>query len=91
MAISLTILTMGEQLVPDELWAAIQPPSQGRPALDGRPAVLGGIIYVLRAGCPDGCSPAEELGCGSGVTCWRLRDCVEARESLGPVIGPPCR
>jgi transposase len=52
MAISLTTLTMGEQLVPDELWAAIQRhPKGGRPWMDGR-AVLGGIIYVLRAGVP---------------------------------------
>jgi transposase len=38
-------------------------------------AVLGGIIYVLRAGVPWRLLPARELGCGSGVTCWRrLRD-----------------
>jgi transposase len=37
--------------------------------------VLGGIIYVLRAGVPWRLLPAKELGCGSGVTCWRrLRD-----------------
>jgi transposase len=31
--------------------------------------VLGGIIYVLRAGVPWRLLPAKELGCGSGVTC----------------------
>ena len=37
--------------------------------------MLGGIIYVLRAGVPWRLLPARELGCGSGVTCWRrLRD-----------------
>jgi transposase len=33
--------------------------------------VLGGIIDVLRAGVPWRLLPARELGCGSGVTCWR--------------------
>ena len=37
--------------------------------------MLGGIIYVLRAGVPWRLLPARELGCGSPVTCWRrLRD-----------------
>jgi transposase len=37
--------------------------------------VLGGIIYVLRAGVPWQPLPAKELGCSSPVTCWRrLRD-----------------
>jgi transposase len=73
---------MAEQLVPEEVWAAIQPllppkrphPKGGRPWIQDR-AVLGGIIYVLRAGVPWRLLPARELGCGSGVTCWRrLRD-----------------
>jgi transposase len=57
-------LTMAAQLVPDELWEAIRPllppkrphPNGGRPWIDDR-AVLGGIIYVLRAGVPGGCCP----------------------------------
>ena len=37
-------------------------------------AALGGIIFVLRTGMPWRLLP-KELGCGSGVTCWRrLRD-----------------
>ena len=45
------------------------------PALVEDRAVLGGIIYVLRGGVPWRLLPAGELGCGSGVTCWRrLRD-----------------
>jgi transposase len=55
----MTTPTMAEQLVPDEIWDAIQPllpakpphPQGGRPWIEDR-AVLGGIIYVLRAGVP---------------------------------------
>ncbi len=37
--------------------------------------MLGGIVYVPRAGVPWRLLPAKELGCGSGATCWRrLRD-----------------
>jgi transposase len=58
----MTTPTMAEQLVPDEVWAAIQPLLPAKPphAKGGRPwiedrAVLGGIIYVLRARVPCGC------------------------------------
>src|SRR5215207_6553930 len=68
---------MSEPLVPDDLWKAIEPllpqePSKrkgGRPRAPNR-AVLGGIIFVLRTGCPWRLLP-KELGCGSGTTCWR--------------------
>jgi transposase len=92
MATSSTTLPMAEQLVPDEVWAAIEPllppkrphPKGGRPWIEDR-AVLGGIIYVLRAGVPWRLLPAKELGCGSGVTCWR-------RLATGkpPAFGRPC-
>ena len=50
----MTTPTMAEQLVPDEVWDAIQPllppkpphPKGGRPWIEDR-GVLGGIIYVL--------------------------------------------
>ena len=65
-------------LVPDELWEAIEPllprhkvrPGQrGRPPVDDR-ACLTGIVFVLRSGIPWELLP-QEMGCGSGVTCWR--------------------
>ena len=48
-------------------------PRGGRPRVPDR-ACLTGIVYVLRAGIPWELLP-QEMGCGSGVTCWRrLRD-----------------
>ena len=45
----------------------------GRPRIADR-AVLTGTVYVLKSGVPWRMLP-KELGCGSGVTCWRrLRD-----------------
>ncbi len=76
---------MAFTLVPDRLWNEIEPllprerpkPNGGRPPVDNR-ACLTGIVYVLRTGMPWRFVPAE-LGCGSGVTCWRrLRDWTKA-------------
>ncbi|MDP9365456.1 MAG: IS5 family transposase [Chloroflexota bacterium] len=72
---------MRAPLVPDALWEAIEPllpkeppkPKGGRPRIPDR-AALTGIVFVLRTGCPWRLLP-NELGCGSGTTCWRrLRD-----------------
>jgi len=72
-------------LVPDDLWEAIEPllpkelpkPKGGRPRVSDR-AALGGIVFVLRTGCPWRLVPSA-LGCGSGITCWRrLRDWQQA-------------
>jgi transposase len=72
---------MAKQLVSDELWAVVRPllppaparPKGGRPRIADR-AALTGILFVLRSGIPWELLPAE-LGCGSGMTCWRrLRD-----------------
>lgn len=68
---------MGKELVSDELWKIIKPllpsetskPKSGRPRVPDR-AALSGIVFVLRTGIPWGMLP-NELGFGSGVTCWR--------------------
>jgi transposase len=68
--------------VPDELWACIAevlPVRQrryrrpGRKRLDDR-ACLNGILFVLATGIAWKDLP-QQLGYGSGMTCWRrLRD-----------------
>src|SRR5215216_1138738 len=67
-----------EELVPDGLWAEVAPllpapPPRPRGGCRRVPYrnVLAGIVYVLRTGVPWRYLPARELGCGSGVTCWR--------------------
>ena len=76
---------MARELVTDELWEVIEPllppeppkPEGGRPRVDDR-AALSGIIFVLKSGIPWEMLP-QEMGCGSGVTCWRrLREWQEA-------------
>jgi transposase len=68
---------MAKELVSDELWAVIQPllpppkpkPKGGRPPIPDR-KVLTGILFVLMTGIPWEMLP-KEMGCGSGMTCWR--------------------
>src|SRR5215207_6386945 len=68
---------MAKELVSDELWEIVEPllpeespkPQGGRPRLDDR-AALTGIVLVLKSGIPWEMLP-KEMGCGSGVTCWR--------------------
>jgi transposase len=76
---------MSKPLVSDELWEIIAPllppeppkPKGGRPRVPDR-AALTGIVFVLRSGIPWELLP-QEMGCGSGVTCWRrLRDWQQA-------------
>ncbi|WP_139284296.1 IS5 family transposase [Salinicola sp. LHM] len=76
---------MTSKIVSDELWIIVEPllPEPRTGARGGRPpisnrAALTGIIFVLRSGIPWRMLPLE-MGCGSGVTCWRrLRDWQQA-------------
>jgi transposase len=76
---------MAVELVSEDLWNLIEPllpvprpkPKGGRPRVPDR-ACLRGIMFVLRGGIPWEMLP-KELGCGSGMTCWRrLRDWQQA-------------
>ena len=69
------------KLIRDDLWELIAPllpkrrksPMGGRPPVDDR-AALTGIVFVLKTGIQWEDLP-QEMGCGSGMTCWRrLRD-----------------
>ena len=76
---------MAKELVTDELWEVVEPllpdeppkPKGGRPRVDDR-AALTGILFVLKSGIPWEMLP-QEMGCGSGMTCWRrLKEWNEA-------------
>ena len=74
---------MAKPIVSDELWEIVQPllpppkPRRkrfpGRQPIDDRKA-LTGILFILKTGNAWSDLP-REMGCGSGMTCWRrLRD-----------------
>jgi len=77
---------MAKQILDDKLWQIIEPllPKKkrrfrypGRKPMDDR-AVLRGILFVLKTGIAWEDLP-QEMGCGSGMTCWRrLRDWQKA-------------
>jgi transposase len=69
---------MAQPLVSDELWELVRPliPVKqrrdrypGRKRIDDR-RVLTGIVFVLKTGIAWEQLP-QEMGCGSGMTCWR--------------------
>jgi transposase len=69
---------MARELVDDELWEIVQPllpvrrrrkTHPGRKPLDDK-HVLTGILFVLQSEIPWEMLP-QEMGCGSGMTCWR--------------------
>ncbi len=74
---------MAKSILDDRLWKLIEPllpppkPRRfrypGRKPVENR-AALTGILFVLRTGIGWEYLP-QEMGCGSGLTCWRrLRD-----------------
>ena len=76
---------MAAPLVSDDLWALVEPllpphpprPKGGRPPVPDR-ACFTGIVFVLKTDIQWEDLP-QEMGCGSGMTCWRrLRDGHEA-------------
>jgi transposase len=78
---------VAKPILDDDLWALIEPllppPRPRRFRFPGRKPVgqreaLTGILFVLISGIAWEMLP-RELGCGSGMTCWRrLRDWTEA-------------
>lgn len=68
---------MAKDILPSGLWERIEPVlaemdprhGTGRPRIPDR-AVLTGILFVLKTGVPWEHLP-REMGCGSGMTCWR--------------------
>lgn len=74
---------MAKPILDDDLWTLVEPmlppPKPRRFRYPGRKPItnrqaLTGIIFVLRTGIPWELLP-QEMGCGSGVSCWRrLRD-----------------
>ena len=69
---------MAQSLVSDELWGIVEPliprvvrrhRYPGRKRIEDR-RVLTGILFVLKTGIAWEHLP-KELGCGSGMTCWR--------------------
>ncbi len=69
---------MARPIVSDDLWDVIEPlipevPRRfrhpGRKRIEDR-KVLTGILFVLQTGSPWEHLP-QEMGCGSGMTCWR--------------------
>ena len=74
---------MARPVVNDDLWALMEPllpplnrrrhQYPGRKPIERRKA-LTGILFLLKSGIPWEMLP-QEMGCGSGMTCWRrLRD-----------------
>jgi transposase len=81
---------MANKLVTDELWEVIEPllPEEppkpnggGRPRIDDR-AALTGILFVLKSGIPWEMLP-QEMGCGSGMSCWRRLKEWHTRRAYG--------
>ena len=79
---------MAKPILDDELWEIIEPvlppPKPRRFRYPGRKPIthrqaLTGILFVLKTGIPWEDLP-QEMGCGSGMTCWRR---LEAWQKAG--------
>ena len=78
---------MAKAILDETLWQMIEPllppPKPRRKRYPGRKPIsnrqaLTGILFVLKTGIPWEYLP-QEMGCGSGMTCWRRwRDWQEA-------------
>lgn len=68
---------MAQELLAEDVWSLVaahlptrtRSPKGGRSRFNDR-ATLTGILFVLKTGMPWEYLP-RELGCGSGMTCWR--------------------
>src|SRR5215213_6218281 len=86
---------MAKPLVPDDLWAVIEPllPAERPRAKGGRPplphrAALTGILFVLKSGVPWEMLP-QEMGCGSGMR--RAGDgCATGRQPASGIGSMAC-
>ena len=73
------MMTLVDDLVPDELWALVAPllPVPPRPPYGGRHRTIpdrncfAAIVFMARTSTPWRLLPTRELGCGSPATCWR--------------------
>ena len=82
---------MAKELLPDGLWAEIEPllplhpprPKGGRPPADDRDC-LTGIVFVLRSGITWQMLPTEAFEV-SGSTCWR-RFHAWSKEGIWPQV-----
>ena len=94
------MVTLVDDLVPDQLWAIVEPllPSPPRPPYGGRHRAIpdrncfAAIVYMARTSTPWRLLPARELGCGSPATAWRrLAEWARAQiPSIAASRGPSC-
>jgi transposase len=71
--------TLVDDLVPDDLWALVEPllPAPPRPPYGGRLRTIpnrncfAAIVFMARTSTCWRLLPAKELGCGSPATAWR--------------------
>lgn len=87
---------MAKPILDESLWHLMEPvlplPKARRQKYPERKPIsnrqaLTGILFVLKTGIPWEYLP-QELGCGSGMTCWRrLRDWQLARLARSRCLG----